>query len=97
MGSEITSEKIEKYIDITTRALEKVVIAVPEASTLRRNAEDFLNMARSYHSDAMHFKASGDIVNAFACINYAHGWLDAGARLGFFDVGGDSILFTLGG
>jgi len=28
-------------------------------------------------------------------LNYAHGWLDAGARLGIFDVKGDSRLFTV--
>ena len=37
----------------------------------------------------------GDLVNAFASVNYAHGWLDAGARLGLFDVGLDDKLFTL--
>jgi hypothetical protein len=34
-------------------------------------------------------------VNAFAALNYAHGWLDAGARLGLFDVDHDSTLFTV--
>ena len=37
----------------------------------------------------------GDIVTAFAALNYAHGWLDAGARIGLFDVGHDSELFTV--
>jgi hypothetical protein len=58
-------------------------------------AEDFLNMAKSYFQDARHFFDNDDYVNAFACVNYAHGWLDAGARLGLFDVGGDDQLFTL--
>ena len=39
-------------------------------------------------------KKKGNIVNAFAALNYAHGWLDAGARLGIFDVH-DSKLFTV--
>jgi hypothetical protein len=58
-------------------------------------AEDFLAMARAYFRDAEHFAAKEDLANAFACVNYAHGWLDAGARLGFWDVGGDDQLFTL--
>ena len=33
-------------------------------------------------------------VNAFAALNYAHGWLDSGARIGLFDVK-DSRLFTV--
>ncbi|HVL47747.1 MAG TPA: DUF357 domain-containing protein [Candidatus Thermoplasmatota archaeon] len=92
---EITTEKIRKYLETTDRAMAKLVVIVPERSHLRRMAEDFLVMARSYRADAGHFYEKGDHVNAFACVNYAHGWLDAGARLGFWDVGGDDVLFTL--
>jgi hypothetical protein len=52
-------------------------------------------MAKAYFEDAKDFSHKGDLVNAFACINYAHGWLDSGARIGLFDVGGDDRLFTL--
>ncbi len=82
-------------LDITRRALETVRIAVPRRSHYRKVAEDFLDMARSYFSDAGHFYERGDLVRAFACVNYAHGWLDAGARLGLFDVDEDDRLFTL--
>ncbi len=91
----ITGEKITRYLDITNRALGKLELAPPEPSQLRTIAEDFLRMAQSYYADAVHFREKGDLVNAFASVNYAHGWLDAGARLGLFDVGGDDQLFTL--
>jgi hypothetical protein len=52
-------------------------------------------MATSYYSDALHFRSVGDFINAFASVNYAHGWLDCGARIGLFDVGEDDKLFTL--
>lgn len=52
-------------------------------------------MARAYQADAEYFLQKGDLTNAFAAVNYAHGWLDAGARLGLFDTGGDDRLFTL--
>lgn len=95
MSQEISAEKVLKYLDTTKRALNKLVIAAPERSFNRRLAEDFLNMATSYYEDAVHFRESGDLVNAFAAVNYAHGWLDCGARIGLFDVGGDDRLFTL--
>ncbi|HHT75134.1 MAG TPA: DUF357 domain-containing protein [Methanomassiliicoccaceae archaeon] len=95
MNQVISEDKVLKYLDTTRRALEKLVIAAPERSFNRRLAEDFLNMATSYYEDAMHFRESGDLVNAFAAVNYAHGWLDCGARIGLFDVGGDDRLFTL--
>jgi len=95
MKDTITEEKLAKYLDTTRRALDKLRVAAPERSFGRRMAEDFLNMARSYYNDALHFRDEGDYVNAFASVNYAHGWLDCGARIGLFDVGGDDRLFTL--
>jgi uncharacterized protein len=91
----ITPERIEKYLETTRRAFEKVRVVAPEKSFASRIAENFLDMARRYYEDAKHFHAKGDFVLAFAQVNYAHGWLDAGARLGVFDVGGDDQLFTL--
>lgn len=91
----LTAEHIDRYIATTAEAMEKVRVAAPARSHHHRLAKDFLDMARAYHKDAVHFRTAGDFVNAFACVNYAHGWLDAGARLGLFDVGGDDRLFTL--
>lgn len=93
--TEITAEKIDRYLDLTQRAIDKVRVVAPGRSFAARMAENFLGMARSYHADAQHNREAGDFVNAFAQVNYAHGWLDAGARLGVFDVGEDDVLFTL--
>ncbi len=95
MKDTISEEKLSRYLDTTKRALEKIKIAAPPRSYGRTLAEDFLKMARSYYSDALHFKGEGDYVNAFASVNYAHGWLDCGARIGLFEVGEDDQLFTL--
>lgn len=87
--------KLVKDLEVTKRALSKVTTSAPARTYMLRIAEDFLGMAKAYYEDAVHFKESGDVVNAFACVNYAHGWLDAGARLGVLDTGGDDQLFTL--
>lgn len=84
-----------KDIELTERALGKASLAPPKRSHLRRVAEDFLAMARAYYEDAKHFRDNGELEKALANINYAHGWLDAGARVGLFDVGEDDVLFTL--
>ncbi len=91
----ITATHMDRYLETTAAALEKVQVAAPKRSHHHRLAQDFLQMARSYYRDAVHFRDEGDFVNALSCVNYAHGWLDAGARLGLFDVGGDDRLFTL--
>jgi len=91
----ITKEKLEKYYKVTGAALKKVKIAKEKKIKWKEAAEDFLDMASRYYSDAKYFEKKGDIVNSFACLNYAHGWLDAGARIGLFDVGHDNKLFTV--
>jgi len=91
----ITEQKIEKYLEITSKAIKKVKIAKEKKISWQEKADDFLDMAKRYHSDAKYYFEKGDFVTAFAAVNYAHGWLDAGARLGLFDVEGDSKLFTI--
>ena len=92
---ELTTQKLEKYFDVTGRALKKVKIASEKKIEWKKSALDFLDMAQRYYSDAKHYYKKGDYVTAFAALNYAHGWLDAGARLGLFDVDHDSELFTV--
>ena len=95
MKDVITPEKIRKYLNITRLALEKAAIIAPGSSHIAEVASDFYDMANRYYNDANFFYENDDYVNAFAAINYAHGWLDAGARLGIFDVSEDHRLFTL--
>jgi len=89
----VTEEKLAKYFDVTGRAIEMVKTTEMDTSRIE-NANDFLDMAQRYYYDAQHFKSKGDYVLAFAALNYAHGWLDAGARIGLFKVK-DSTLFTV--
>ena len=91
---EITEEKLNKYFEVTEKALKKVKIKIPTNVNLEKAAKDFLDMAQRYFQDAKHFKEKGDYVTAFAALNYAHGFLDAGARLKVFDVK-DSKLFAV--
>lgn len=93
--NEIIETKLKQYFDITRKALEKVKIPHAKDSEKYKNAHTFLDMATRYFKDAEHFQKKGDFVNAFACLNYAHGWLDAGAMIKLFDVEGDSYLFTV--
>ena len=92
MDNIITNEKLNKYFSITKKALDKAKVAIN--SEEKEKAEDFLEMATRYYDDAQFFRKKGDIVNAFAAVNYSHGWLDAGARIGLFKVK-DNYLFTV--
>lgn len=92
---ESLGDRVKRYIEIEEQALSKIKIIAPEDSYLETLAKDSLEMINSYFSDARHFYEKGDLLNAFAAINYSYGWLDSGARLGIFDASGDHRLFTL--
>ncbi|MFA4645677.1 DUF357 domain-containing protein [Pyrococcus kukulkanii] len=95
MNNVITKEKLEKYFSIAREALEKLEIVVDERSHLYIVAKDFLTMAKSYFQDAEYYFKKGDYVTAFAALNYAYGFIDAGVRLGVFK-GDDNRLFAFG-
>lgn len=90
---EITQAQVDKYLTLTQKALEKIKINATMKVDAKKTADDFLDMAQRYFADAKHFKEKGDLVTAFAAVNYAHAWLDAGARLGVFEVH-DTGLFA---
>ena len=92
MQDKITIEKIEKYKKLSSEALKQVkknIIKGKEAE-----AKEIIEMAENYISDAKYFEKNDDLVNAFAALNYAHGWIDSGVRLGVFNVK-DNKLFTV--
>lgn len=95
MENTITTAKLDHYFSITGEALAMA----KKAFDLQRKKEaaDFYDMAQRYYDDARYFlMEKEDAVLAFAALNYAHGWLDAGARIGLFNVA-DSRLFTVDG
>ena len=92
MEQTVGKRKLLKYFEITGRAIEAAKKSGNRTKMIRERNE-FLLMAESYYKDAQHYYEKGDWVTAFAALNYAHGWLDAGARLGLFDVH-DTELFA---
>ena len=92
MDNEISREKLDRYFDLTGRGLAEVRKNVVEGKDAE--AKEIIEMVSNYFSDARHFEEKGDWVNAFAALNYAHGWLDSGVRLKIFDVDDDK-LFTV--
>lgn len=93
MNNIITKKKLDKYFSITGEAIEMIKKNGFDDSRIEQ-AKDFFDMAHRYFNDAKHFYEKGDWVLAFSALNYAHGWLDAGARIKLFLVN-DSRLFTV--
>lgn len=88
----VTKEKIQKYKTLTKKAL-----AIAKKSVIKEKeiyAQEIFDMVENYISDAEHFEQKGNLVDAFAALNYAHGWIDSGVRLDIFDVK-DNKLFTI--
>lgn len=92
MDNIITKEKIEKYFTLTKTALVEVKKHIIKGK--ENEAKEIIEMSENYVSDAHHFFEKNDYVNCFGALNYAHGWIDSGVRLGVFDVHDDK-LFTI--
>lgn len=91
MKNKITKDKLDKYRLVTSSALE---MAKNNPGKRKEFFEDFIDMVERYVSDSKYFEEKKDYINSFAALNYAHGWLDAGARSKVFHVH-DSKLFTV--
>ncbi|MFB6166237.1 MAG: DUF357 domain-containing protein [Haloarculaceae archaeon] len=89
------AEKTDRYEELLADALAAAEVAVPPDTPLADAAAEYEEMARSYLEDGRHFREDDDPVNALAAFSYGHAWLDAGARLGLFDVPTDGHLFTV--
>ena len=94
MEDKVTEERLRKYFSLTEEAFEKAKSS-KEKIKINKSREKILDMVKRYIDDAHYFENKGDIVTAFASLSYAHGFLDAGAMLGIFDVK-DSRLFIIG-
>ncbi|MFQ3320505.1 MAG: hypothetical protein ACI80F_002588 [Natronomonas sp.] len=88
-------EKTNRYEELLAEALEAAEIAAQEGTPLHDAAREYREMAESYLEDGRHFRAEDDLVNALASFSYGHGWMDAGARMGVFDVPTEGHLFTI--
>ncbi len=87
-------EKTDRYETLLAEALAAAEIAPQEGTPLYEAALEYREMAQSYLEDGRHFREQDDPVNALASFSYGHGWLDAGARIGIFEVPTDGHLFT---
>ena len=92
MKNTITLEKLHKYKELTTKALAIVKKSIAKGKN--KQAKEIIDMVSNYLSDSKYFEKKEDYVNAFAALNYGHGWLDSGVRLGVFNVKDDK-LFTV--
>lgn len=93
-SDKITKEKLEKYQKLTSKALAIAKKSIGKGKQKHEQAKEIILMVECYLSDAKHFEKKGDYINAYGALNYAHGWLDSGARLKIFKVK-DNRLFTI--
>ncbi|HEC57262.1 MAG TPA: DUF357 domain-containing protein [Candidatus Syntrophoarchaeum butanivorans] len=78
-------EKTERYCRMLRSALEHLRIT-QKGEDMKDAVEEFLAMASAYYQDGVYFREKGDWVNALVSFTYGHGWIDAGVRLGIFEV-----------
>lgn len=89
------AEKTDRYERLLAEALEEATVVPPAGTPMGEAAMECREMAASYLEDGRHFRSVDDPVNALAAFSYGHAWLDAGARIGLFDVPTEGHLFTV--
>lgn len=88
----VSKKTLDKYRQISEKAL-----GLAKANIIKgkeQEAKEIIEMIKCYLSDSRHFEKQEDYVNSYGALNYAHGWLDAGARLKIFNVK-DNKLFAV--
>jgi len=88
----VCERRIDKYRKISEAALKLAKKNIAKGK--EEEAKEIITMVECYLADSKHFEKQGHQVNAYGCLNYAHGWLDCGARLKIFNVT-DNKLFTV--
>lgn len=88
MTETVSRERVQRYLSLAEDALEEV-----DGSFDGGRGEDLHGLASSYVADARHWVDEDELVLAYGALNFAHGLLDAGVRVGVFDVH-DPELFT---
>ncbi len=88
----VCKARLDKYRQISEKALKIAKKSI--AKDKEKEAKEIIKMVECYLSDSKHFEKQGHFVNSYGCLNYAHGWLDCGARLKIFNVT-DNKLFTI--
>jgi len=92
----ITKDRFEKYLNVSKQALKEAEQAPENVDINDSSRKEFIDTIERYIKDAEHFASKGDMVTGFAALNYAHGWLDAGVKLGIFDVENEKLFAGVG-
>lgn len=78
-----TRQDLQKYQSDLTLAFYQTRSFLPGETPLEAIATEIREMIQSYLEDAQVFHTRSDLVNEFASLAYAHGWLDAAIFLGY--------------
>ena len=66
--TEVTPERVQRYLDLTARARAKATPIPEEGTAAWLDLQRLMRMADDYASDAAHFLKTGDLVRAFGAI-----------------------------
>ncbi len=76
--------RLNKEFKITEKVFDEIKINSKLNEKQKKIANEFLDTAQRYYKDAKYYQEKGDVFSSMGCLNYAHGWLDAGLKAGLF-------------
>lgn len=85
---------LSEYHILLKESVKGITLINPEGSPYHALGTEILEMVFSYLQDSDFFLKNGDIVNHYASLGYAHGWLIAGSYLGLYKKPVPAIVFS---
>ena len=85
---------LSDYYFLLEESLHGITLFNPEGSPYQALGTEILEMVISYLQDSEFFQKNNDIVNQYASLGYAHGWLNAGSYLGLYEKSVPTIEFS---
>ena len=85
---------LSKYYFILMESANNITLLNSRGSPYHALGIEICEMITSYLQDSVYFQKNGDIVNQYASLVYAHGWLSAGVFLGLYNTSFGTLDFS---
>lgn len=82
----VINQRLIKNLDILKEILAKAKLASENLNITNSTKGEFIDIIEKYIDNAENFFKKEDLIESFISLSYAHGWLDAGGKVGIFDL-----------
>lgn len=82
----VIDKKLIENLGIIKEILAKAKLAPENLNIMDSTKKEFMEIIEEHIDNAENFLKNDDFIKSFTSLSYAQGWLDAGAKVGIFDL-----------